>query len=59
VDATQPSDRGKTIYDKFGRPSQVHALRALAFDTTTRAYLTAHPKAAVVALAEGLQTSFW
>ena len=46
-------------YDKFGRPSQVHALRALAFDTTTRAYLTAHPKAAVVALAEGLQTSFW
>ena len=46
-------------YDKFGSPSQVHALRALAFDTTTRGYLTAHPKAAIVALAEGLQTSFW
>jgi O-methyltransferase involved in polyketide biosynthesis len=46
-------------YAKFGRPSQVQALRALAFDVTTRAYLTAHPKAAVVALAEGLQTSFW
>ena len=59
MDATQPGDRGETIYDKFSRPSQVHALRALAFDTTTRAYLTAHPKAAVVALAEGLQPSFW
>jgi hypothetical protein len=46
-------------YDRFGRPSQVHALRALAFDTATRAYLTTHPKAAVVALAEGLQTSLW
>jgi O-methyltransferase involved in polyketide biosynthesis len=46
-------------YDKFGRPSQVHALRALAFDLTTHAYLTTHPQAAVVALAEGLQTSFW
>jgi O-methyltransferase involved in polyketide biosynthesis len=46
-------------YDRFGRPSQVHALRALAFDAATRGYLTTHPKAAVVALAEGLQTSFW
>jgi O-methyltransferase involved in polyketide biosynthesis len=46
-------------YDKFGRRSQVHALRALAFDAATRAYLTTHPKASVVALAEGLQTSFW
>jgi O-methyltransferase involved in polyketide biosynthesis len=46
-------------YDKFGRPSQVHALRAMAFDAATRAYLTTHPKASVVALAEGLQTSFW
>jgi O-methyltransferase involved in polyketide biosynthesis len=46
-------------YAKFGRPSQVHALRALAFDDAARAYLTTHPKAAVVALAEGLQTSFW
>jgi O-methyltransferase involved in polyketide biosynthesis len=46
-------------YGKFGRPSQVHALRALAFDAATREYLTTHPKASVVALAEGLQTSFW
>ncbi len=46
-------------YGKFGRPNQSHAVRALAFDAATREYLTAHPKASVVALAEGLQTSFW
>ncbi|HJT91026.1 MAG TPA: class I SAM-dependent methyltransferase [Mycobacterium sp.] len=46
-------------YGKFGRPSQVHALRALAFDAAAKHYLTTHPKASVVALAEGLQTSFW
>lgn len=46
-------------YRKFGRPDQVHALRALAFDAATRRYLTQRPGAAVVALAEGLQTSFW
>ncbi|MGV0793445.1 class I SAM-dependent methyltransferase [Mycolicibacterium sp. XJ1819] len=46
-------------YAKFGRPNQSHALRALAFDGAARAYLSAHPKASVVALAEGLQTSFW
>jgi O-methyltransferase involved in polyketide biosynthesis len=46
-------------YRKFGRPNQSHGLRALAFDGAARTYLTAHPKASVVALAEGLQTSFW
>ena len=46
-------------YLKFGRPNQAHPLRALAFDTVTRDYLATHPKASVVALAEGLQTSFW
>jgi O-methyltransferase involved in polyketide biosynthesis len=46
-------------YLKFGKPDQSHALRAVAFDTEMTAYLTAHPRAAVVALAEGLQTSFW
>ncbi|BBZ76991.1 O-methyltransferase [Mycolicibacterium anyangense] len=35
------------------------ALRALAFDGCTRRYLDAHPKATVVALGEGMQTSFW
>jgi len=55
-----------TLYDtisydylKFGKPNQSHALRAVAFDDVMREYLTAHPKASVVALAEGLQTSFW
>lgn len=46
-------------YRKFGRPSQSHALRALSFDTQARVYLATHPRAAVVALAEGMQTSFW
>jgi O-methyltransferase involved in polyketide biosynthesis len=46
-------------YRKFGKPNQSHGLRAVAFDTAAKDYLTAHPKASVVALAEGLQTSFW
>ena len=46
-------------YRKFGKPNQSHALRAVAFDAAASAYLTTHPKASVVALAEGLQTSFW
>jgi O-methyltransferase involved in polyketide biosynthesis len=46
-------------YGKFGKPNQSHALRAVAFDGATLDYLTTHPKASVVALAEGLQTSFW
>jgi O-methyltransferase involved in polyketide biosynthesis len=55
-----------TLYDtidydylKFGKPNQSHALRAVAFDDVMRDYLTTQPKASVVALAEGLQTSFW
>lgn len=46
-------------YLKFGKPNQSHGLRAAAFDAATRDYLTDHPGAAVVALAEGLQSSFW
>jgi O-methyltransferase involved in polyketide biosynthesis len=46
-------------YGKFGRHSQTHALRALAFDNVACEYLRTHPRASVVALAEGLQTSFW
>lgn len=46
-------------YRKFGKPNQSHALRARAFDAVAIDYLKAHPKASVVALAEGLQTSFW
>ena len=46
-------------YRKFGKPNQSHPLRAVAFDGATLDYLTTHPKASVVALAEGLQTSFW
>lgn len=46
-------------YQHFGRTHQATALRALAFDHASREFLTAHPRGTVVALAEGLQTSFW
>lgn len=46
-------------FAKFGRTGQDIALRALAFDVQTQLYLRQHPSATVVALAEGLQTSFW
>lgn len=45
---------------KFGfTRRQDMALRALTFDKYTKRYLTDHPSATVVALAEGLQTSFY
>jgi O-methyltransferase involved in polyketide biosynthesis len=47
-------------FAKFGfTRRQDIAMRALAFDRRMRRYLADHPKATVVALAEGLQTSFY
>lgn len=47
-------------FAKFGfARRQDIALRAKAFDRQTRRYLVDHPGATVVALAEGLQTSFY
>lgn len=46
-------------FEKFGRKGQEMALRSLAFDRAALAYLSAQPRATVVALAEGLQTTFW
>jgi O-methyltransferase involved in polyketide biosynthesis len=46
-------------YSKFGRRGQEMALRSLAVDGCTVDYLRTHPKATIVALAEGFQTSFW
>ena len=46
-------------FGKFGRKGQEMALRSLAFDRAAIRYLSEHPLATVVALAEGLQTSFW
>ncbi|KHO18512.1 class I SAM-dependent methyltransferase [Mycolicibacterium setense] len=47
-------------FAKFGYTRrQDMALRALLFDRMTGNYLRAHPRATVVALAEGLQTSFY
>ncbi len=44
---------------KLSDDRQDLALRALAFDTSAIRYLSDHPDATVVALGEGLQTSFW
>ena len=47
-------------FAKFGTTgSQGMALRARVFDIHTLSYLDQHPAATVVALAEGMQTSFW
>ncbi|MFF2083371.1 class I SAM-dependent methyltransferase [Nocardia sp. NPDC058176] len=46
-------------YGDFGPASQSHPLRAVTFDRAIRDYVGAHPGATVVALGEGLQTSFW
>jgi O-methyltransferase involved in polyketide biosynthesis len=44
---------------KFGEPNQIYAIRALAFDSVVREFLDEYPRGTVVALAEGLQTSYW
>lgn len=41
-------------YHHFGRTHQGIALRALTFDNVSNEYLADHPRATVVALAEGL-----
>ncbi|MGW4059443.1 class I SAM-dependent methyltransferase [Amycolatopsis sp. NPDC004747] len=46
-------------YAKFGKPDQIHPLRAAALDFAIRGYLDRHPAATVVALGEGLQTTYW
>lgn len=57
--AIQLADAIDCDFDKFGRKGQEMALRSLAFDRCAAQYLIRHPAATVVALAEGLQTSFW
>lgn len=53
-------DRIDFDFAKFGHSRrQDMALRSLAFDGATKSYLRDHPKATVVALAEGLQTSYY
>ncbi|MFA5711185.1 class I SAM-dependent methyltransferase [Mycolicibacterium sp.] len=46
-------------FSHFGSARQDMSIRAKTFDRETLEYLRAHPDATVVALAEGLQTSFW
>ncbi len=44
---------------RFGVASQVVSMRAHACDGVVRTFLESHPRATVVALGEGLQTSYW
>ena len=58
--AIQLADSIDVDFAKFGfSRRQDMAVRALAFDRLARRYVADHPKATVVALAEGLQTSFY
>jgi O-methyltransferase involved in polyketide biosynthesis len=58
--AIQLADSIDYDFAKFGfSRRQDMAVRALAFDKQARRFLADHPKATVVALAEGLQTSFY
>lgn len=57
--AVELRHRISSDYDKFGRPSQLHPLRARAFDAIIRACGRDHPRLTVVTLGEGLQTSYW
>lgn len=58
--AIQLADSIDYDFAKFGfSRRQDMAVRALAFDKQARRFLANHPKATVVALAEGLQTSFY
>lgn len=47
------------FFQKFGKANQIYAIRALAFDSVVREFLSEYPHGTVVALAEGLQTSYW
>lgn len=57
--AVELYDRIECDWGKFGAPSQSDPLRALAFDHAVWQYLATHRNATVVALGEGLETSYW
>ncbi|MFE3187446.1 class I SAM-dependent methyltransferase [Nocardia sp. NPDC059240] len=46
-------------FERFGPPSQVHALRAMVIDEVVADFRAAHPNRPVIALGEGLQTTYW
>ncbi|MFJ3820643.1 class I SAM-dependent methyltransferase [Streptomyces nodosus] len=54
-----PSAQPSSHFERFGKPSRSHPLRALAVDDTIRDFLATHPGRPVVALGEGLQTTYW
>ncbi|MET8426706.1 class I SAM-dependent methyltransferase [Nocardia sp. NPDC004860] len=46
-------------FERFGPPSQVHPLRAMVIDEIIAGFLATRPGGPVVALGEGLQTTYW
>ncbi|MGU3437949.1 class I SAM-dependent methyltransferase [Actinomycetes bacterium M1A6_2h] len=46
-------------WSKFGKADPAAALRSRTFDRATRDFLARNPRATIVALGEGLQTSYW
>ncbi|GGF93492.1 putative O-methyltransferase OMT [Rhodococcoides trifolii] len=46
-------------WSKFGKADPAAALRSRTFDRATRDFLALNPRATIVALGEGLQTSYW
>ncbi|MFI6166132.1 class I SAM-dependent methyltransferase [Nocardia sp. NPDC051052] len=46
-------------FERFGPPSQVHSIRATVIDKIIVDFLATHPAGPVVALGEGLQTTYW
>lgn len=46
-------------FARFGPPNQVHPMRALVIDEVVAGFLATHPRGPVVALGEGLQTTYW
>jgi O-methyltransferase involved in polyketide biosynthesis len=62
VDPLAVDLRDRLVYpyrQRFGSPSQSHPLRARAFDGELAAFLDDRPAGSVVALGEGLQTTYW
>jgi O-methyltransferase involved in polyketide biosynthesis len=49
----------KTIPQAFRPTAQYFAVRAVSIDRAIQDFLSTHPRGTVIALAEGLQTTFW
>ena len=55
----EPAGIPKSVQKAFLPTTQYFAVRALSFDRVIQDFLRKHPDGTVIALAEGLQTTFW